>query len=367
MNNIARATNFYLDKNILITGHTGFIGSWLTKVLLMNGAKILGYSLDPPTEPNLYNVLDIGEKIVDVRGDIRDRQKISRIVSEFEPEIVFHFAAQPIVLDSYNDPTETFETNIMGTVNLLKSVQRVGATKTIIVMTSDKVYKNNDKSDPFRETDPLGGKDPYSSSKSCQDIIVSSFRESYFLDSGVGISSIRAGNIIGGGDWGNRRIVPDLVKGITENKVIRIRNPDSIRPWQYVLDVVFGLLELTDKMKKPRVYSGEWNFGPGAGLNPTVKELSDLLINYWGNGKYIIERDKAGLESTRLELDTSKVKFFLNYHPILPIKESIKETVQWYKEFYLNRENIKQFTEKIIKEYAARALLQPKVGNYEIE
>ena len=215
---------FYKGKRVLVTGHTGFIGSWLTKWLSMLNAEVCGYALSPPTIPNMYESLKMFPPIGDIRGDIGNKESLHKALEDFPPQIVFHLAAQPIVLEAYDNPAETYETNVMGTVNLLDSLRTINSVKVIIVMTSDKVYKNNEWVYPYREIDKLGGRDPYSASKSCQDIIVSSFRESYFVDLGIGISSIRAGNVIGGGDWGENRIVPDIVKGITENKIIKIIN-----------------------------------------------------------------------------------------------------------------------------------------------
>ncbi len=346
-----RYKRFYKGKKVLVTGHTGFIGSWLTKVLSMSNSRVLGYSLNPPTNPNMCDVIRLSENITDLRKDVRDKEALMKAIQEFEPEIVFHLAAQPIVLESYDNPVETFETNVMGTVNLLESLRRVGSAKVIVVMTSDKVYKNNGSSYSYREDDPLGGKDPYSASKSSQDIVVSSFIESYFDSMRVGISSIRAGNVIGGGDWGAHRIVPDVVRGLTEGKIIRIRNPDSVRPWQYVLEPISGMLLLAQRMWGDIKFSGGWNFGPNNKREITVKELVDEFLKKWGSGSYTIAKDNDAREANYLQLDISKAKNALDWFPKYNFEEIIDETVGWYKAYYENKNNIDSVTEKQIKAY----------------
>ncbi|MCW6157982.1 MAG: CDP-glucose 4,6-dehydratase [Thermoplasmatales archaeon] len=342
---------FFKDKKVMITGHTGFIGSWLTKWLLMKEADIKGYSLDPPTEPNMYNSIDLSKNIKDIRKDIRDVNSLRDTISEFQPELVFHLAAQPIVLESYDSPVETFDTNVMGTVDLLDNLRRINSVKVIIVMTSDKVYRNNEWVYPYREIDPLGGKDPYSASKSCQDIVVNSFRESYFNEMGVSVSSIRAGNIIGGGDWGKYRIVPDIVRGLTSNKIVKIRNPDAIRPWQYVLEPLSGMLMLARKMWNDVKYSREWNFGPNNQRAITVKELADKFIENWDTGSYSITKSNDKKESNYLELDISRAKNELNWFPRYGFEESVEKTVEWYREYYRDRSSINKITENQIMTY----------------
>ena len=350
-----RYKRFYKGKNVLVTGHTGFIGSWLTKVLSLSDSVILGYSLNPPTSPSMYDAIGLSKDVTDLRKDVRDKEALTKAIQEFEPEIVFHLAAQPIVLESYDNPTETFETNVMGTVNLLESLRKVGSAKVIIVMTSDKVYRNNEWVYPYRETDPLGGKDPYSASKSCQDIVVNSFRESYFDSMGVGISSIRAGNVIGGGDWGAHRIVPDAIRAITEKRSIIIRNPQAVRPWQYVLDPISGMLELAQKMCSNLEFSGDWNFGPVNSKPITVRELVETIINYWGAGSYRISQKKNynAKESNYLQLDSSKARMKLNWFTPYDFEETVRETVEWYRKYY-DRKDVDSETETQIKRYTER-------------
>ena len=343
-------SSFFSDKNILVTGNTGFIGSWLTKWLSLFDSEICGYSLGPPSTPNLYGVLGIEHVIKDVRSDIRDKKLLKNTIQEFQPEIVFHLAAQPIVLDSYDNPVETFDTNVTGTVNLLNELRQVDSVKTIIVMTSDKSYRNNEWVYPYRENDILGGKDPYSASKSCQDIVVESFRESYFSISEVGISSVRAGNVIGGGDWGKYRIVPDIIRAINSNNAVTLRNPNSIRPWQHVMELISGMLLLGKKMYENQKFSGAWNFGPEPWSAKTVKELTELFIQYYGKGKYEIETTSNAKESGYLQIDISKAKKELGWKPRYDTEESLKKTVEWYKSYYDSVE-IDKFTEKQIYDY----------------
>ena len=346
---------FFKDRKVMVTGHTGFIGSWLTKWLLMRDADIMGYSLGPPTKPDMYDVIGLRKDIRDLRKDIRDKKSLKEAIYEFRPEIVFHLAAQPIVIESYKVPIETFETNVIGTVNILDNLRRISSAKVIIVMTSDKVYRNNEWVYPYRETDPLGGKDPYSASKSSQDIVVNSFRESYFDSMGVGISSIRAGNVIGGGDWGKHRIVPDSIRAITEKRRIGIRNPQAVRPWQYVLDPISGMLELARKMWSNLEFSDDWNFGPVNYKPITVKELAEAIINYWGAGSYRIGQKKKddAKESNYLHLDSSKARMKLNWFTPYDFEETVKETVEWYREYY-DRKDVDSETETQIKRYTKR-------------
>ena len=342
---------FFLNKKVLVTGHTGFIGSWITKYLTLLNAEICGYALDPPSHPNMFEVLKLESEILDTRGDIRNKDLLRKTINEFQPEIVFHLAAQPIVLESYDNPVNTFDVNVTGTVNLLNEVRKVGSVKVIIVMTSDKSYRNNEWVYPYRESDVLGGKDPYSASKSCQDIVVNSFRESYFYNSGIAISSIRAGNVIGGGDWAPLRIVPDLVRGIVKGKTVKIRNPNSVRPWQHVLEPISGILMLAERMFKNNEFSGDWNFGPENHREITVKELAETFIGLWGSGKYSIDEMKSYNEADYLQLDISKAKRKLKWTPRYDFNVALKETIEWYKRYYNGETNMVEITEEQIEKY----------------
>ncbi|MCL6090741.1 MAG: CDP-glucose 4,6-dehydratase [Candidatus Thermoplasmatota archaeon] len=347
--------SFYKGKRILITGHTGFMGSWLTKWLTMLQADVTGYSLDPPTKPNMYEALTLSSEISDIRGDVRNTDLLRKTIQKFQPEIVFHLAAQPIVLESYDNPVETFDTNVTGTVNLLNELRKVESVKTIVVVTSDKSYQNNEWVYPYREIDALGGNDPYSASKSCQDFVVNSFRESYFSDSGVGISAVRAGNVIGGGDWAEYRIIPDLVRGIVKGETVRIRNPNSVRPWQHVLEPISGMLTLVKKMHMDRKFSDVWNFGPDSSREVTVKELAGKIVEYYGKGSYLIEQKTGFKEANYLKLDVSKAKKELGWHSHLDFESSLKNTVEWYKNYFNDQKNIDLVTKKQIEKYSSGA------------
>ncbi|MEM0134159.1 MAG: CDP-glucose 4,6-dehydratase [Thermoplasmatales archaeon] len=350
---IEEVKNFYKNKRVLITGHTGFIGSWLTKWLTMLDANVCGFALDPPTQPNLYETTDLSSKILDVRGDIRDAEILRKTLTSFRPEILIHLAAQPIVITSYNDPVETFDINVTGMVNLLNEIRKVKSVKELIVVTSDKSYKNMEWVYPYRESDILGGKDPYSASKSCQEIVIDMFRETYFVNSNVGISSVRAGNVLGGGDWAKNRLIPDLVRGAMDNQTTQIRNPESIRPWQHVLEPISGILALGEKLWSNTKFSGPWNFGPEHKGGVTVLELTKKFLSYYGVGKYEIRRGSDFMESQYLNLDISKAKKELNWAPRFDFDETVRETAEWYKRYSENPDSIDQITEKQILEYSS--------------
>ena len=343
--------DFFANKRVLITGHTGFIGSWLSKWLTMLNAQVCGFSLNPPSVPNMYDLINLRNSILDIRGDISNAESLQKVIHEFKPEIVFHLAAQPIVLESYDNPVETFDVNVTGTVNVLNELRKSDSVRTIIVVTSDKSYHNNEWVYPYRENDALGGRDPYSASKSCQDIVADSFRESFFSDIGVGISSVRAGNVIGGGDWAQQRIIPDLVRGMVKGETVKIRNPHSVRPWQHVLDPISGILTLAKKMYNDIKYSDAWNFGPENHKEITVKELVETFIGLWGSGNYSIEEMQSYNEANYLQLDISKAKRELKWTPRYNFSVALKETVDWYKEYYRNPTTIEKKTEEQIEKF----------------
>jgi len=342
---------FYADKKVLVTGHTGFIGTWLTKWLQLLGARVCGFSLGPNTEPNMFEAIDFSGWLKDVRGDVRNRELLEETINDFGPDIVFHLAAQPLVLDSYEIPFDTFDINVTGTAGLLDILRRYGKAKSIVVMTSDKVYKNDESSQPFSEDDTLGGRDPYSASKSCEDIVTHSYAESYFKNMHIGISSVRCGNIIGGGDWSKNRIVADIIRGISHDKKVYIRNPAAVRPWQYVLDPLGGILKLAERMLSNSNFSGAWNFGPMMDTPVTVGELSHKIISIWGRGELDLGREESGTEAKYLRLDIEKSKRELEWRPLYDISKSLRETVRWYRTFYDNRKEIDSLTSSQIEEY----------------
>jgi CDP-glucose 4,6-dehydratase len=326
----------YRGKKVLITGHTGFKGSWLSLWLSELGAEVIGYSLEPPTNPSLFEILNLKERINHIIGDIRDEENLKKVFKKYKPEIVFHLAAQPLVRFSYIAPRYTYEVNIMGTVNLLESVREISEVKAVIIVTSDKCYENKEWVYGYREIDPMGGYDPYSSSKGCVELIVSAYKRSFMDNLGIALSSVRAGNVIGGGDWQEDRLIPDCIRALSKGEVVKIRKPKAIRPWQYVLEPLAGYLLLGVKMLENREkFSGAWNFGPSDTDILTVEEVTKKVIEYWGEGRYeILEKEDDFHEATLLKLDCSKAHFLLNWYPVYDINEALKRTVKWYKRYY---------------------------------
>ncbi len=351
--------NFYKGKKVLITGHTGFKGSWLTQWLSELGADITGYSLEPPTDPSLFKILKLEYKINHIEADIRNIEKLKETFLNYKPEIVFHLAAQPLVRVSYNDPVETFDTNVMGVVNIFEAVKASKSVKIFINVTTDKCYENKEWIYGYKETDAMGGYDPYSSSKGCSELITNSYRNSFFNTKDYGIkhhtaiSSARAGNVIGGGDWALDRLIPDCIKSIVEEKIIKIRNPYANRPWQHVLEPLSGYLNLALLMnEKPKELSSGWNFGPFDNDILYVDKIVKKLIEYWGSGKYIVKNNNEPHEANLLKLDISKASYYLNWQPVYNTYTAIEKTVDWYKEYYINKKiNIKDFTLNQINDY----------------
>ena len=353
----------FKDKTVFVTGHTGFIGSWLTEWLCELGANVVGYSLEPTTDPSLFGSLELETRITHIISNVNDHAKLQKSIQEHSPEFVFHLAAQPLVKTSYEQPLETIQTNVMGTVNLLESIKKTSSVKACVVVTSDKCYENKEISYAYKETDPLGGYDPYSASKGAVELVTSSYRNSFFnpkdfADHGISLSTSRIGNVIGGGDWAKDRLVPDSIRSLSTNQDIHVRNPNAVRPWQYVLESISGLLCLTQKMyNAPLEYAQPWNFGPLI-TNPYIKvsELTSEIITNWGSGNWIDLSDKnEPHEANLLMLDSSKAIKNLDWHPVYSIKEAISETVGWYKKFYKNHGNMEQFTKNQILNYTRKA------------
>ena len=332
----------YKGKTVLITGHTGFKGSWLTLWLDLLGAKVIGYSLDPPTDPSIFMATGLSKRIVDIRGDILDSNKVFDTVKKYRPDFIFHLAAQPIVRSSYKDPYDTFNTNVMGTVSILESVRLSQNSAVCICITSDKCYENKEWDFAYRENDSIGGHDPYSASKGAAEIVIASYRKSYFYSSDqnktVSLSSARAGNIIGGGDWAVDRVVPDCVKALAKGNTICIRNPNAIRPWQFVLDPLLGYLCLASKMREnPEIYVGAWNFGPNYSNNINVQNLVKMVIREWGGGQFDEisgTENNAIHEANYLMLDIAKSVTKLGWKPVYDIDVAVQKTIAWYKEFF---------------------------------
>lgn len=342
--------DFYKDKKVFITGHTGFKGSWLCKVLIMAGADVMGYSLEAPTNPNLFSLLKLEKKVKSVTGDIRDLKKLSESVDSFRPEIVIHLAAQPIVRDSYKDPVYTYETNVMGTVNVLEAVRKCDSVKSFLNVTTDKVYQNNEWVWGYREDERLCGQDPYSNSKSCSELITYSYIKSFFQDKDVAISTARSGNVIGGGDFANDRIIPDCIRAAMSNEDIIVRNPHSTRPYQHVLECLGGYLLVVQKQYEDKKYASNYNFGPDENSCVTTGALVDLFCKIWGNIKWINKFDGGPHEANFLKLDCSRAKTELNWRPKWDIEKTMGSIVEWSKVFSEGKD-VSNITKKQIIEY----------------
>lgn len=332
--------NFWKNKTILVTGHTGFKGSWLCIYLLELGANIIGYSLDHKYENDNYNLTNLKNKIVDIRGDIRDFDKLNNVFNKYNPDIVFHLAAQPLVIESYKNPRETYETNVIGTLNVLECIKNISKKVTGIIITTDKCYENKEQIWGYRENDSLGGYDLYSSSKACCEILVDSFRNSFFnikdyQNHNKDISTVRAGNVIGGGDWSEYRLIPDFIKAFEYNNQVIIRSPKSVRPWQHVIEPLDGYILLAQKMyENPTEFSGSYNFGPDLKEIITVEDLAIKISALLEKSNlFKVEENDSFHETTLLFLDTSKAKLKLGWKPILDINETLKFTISWYKNY----------------------------------
>lgn len=355
--------NVFYGRRVLVTGHTGFKGSWLTLWLNAMGAEVHGYALAPSTSPSMFEAADIQSKMASNNiADIRDHQALLGVVREIEPEVIFHLAAQPLVRHSYREPRETYDTNVMGTVNLLEAVRDVASVRVCQVITSDKCYENREWVYAYRENDPMGGYDPYSNSKGCSELVVSSYRDSFFSNTGepnrVSLSSTRAGNVIGGGDWSEDRIIPDCVKALSSGKVIEIRNPHAIRPWQHVLEPLSGYLWLAaNQWIKPEQLNQGWNFGPTSAGNVDVSQIVSMVTGVWGKGEWN-EADvyKDTLHEARfLKLDITKATSLLGWSPVYTVSEAITETVNWYRNYYGCAHSVGAFTMSQIEKYAVCA------------
>lgn len=346
----AELQGFYSGKKVFVTGHTGFKGSWLCKMLDMFGAEVTGYSLKADTEPNLFEAAGIGKLAKNNFDDIRDLGKLKAAIKKAQPEIIFHLAAQPLVRESYANPVYTFETNVIGTANVLEALRECDSAKSAVMITTDKVYENKEQDYAYKETDRLGGFDPYSSSKACAELVVSSYQKSFFSNSHCNIASARAGNVIGGGDWSKDRLIPDVVRSVFENKKLEIRSPDSIRPWQHVLDPLNGYMILAEKLYSSKKYSGAYNFAPLNKETATVEEIIKSGISILGKGEYTIFKGEKPHEAKMLKLDAAKAHDELGWIPKLTIKEALTLTFEWYGAYY-NKKDSTELLEKQIEKY----------------
>jgi CDP-glucose 4,6-dehydratase len=354
-------SGIYKDKTVLVTGHTGFKGSWLVYWLKEMGANVIGYSLEAPTAPNHIELLKLN--IISIVGDIRDLDKLNDTFSKYKPDIVFHLAAQPLVRLSYEDPINTYETNVMGTLKVFEACRKANV-KAIVNITSDKAYENKEWIWGYRENDPMGGYDPYSSSKGCADLLANSYRNSYFnthdykKTHNTLLASCRAGNVIGGGDWAQDRLITDIMLSVSQGKKVTIRNPHATRPWQHVLEPLSGYLHIGQKLLEEKVEFGEaWNFGPSDEGSITVEEVVNHVKKHWDTIDYEINRDPNQLhEANLLKLDCSKAHILLKWKDVWDSETTFEKTVKWYKSYY--EENTKTLTKNDLDSYVNDAKLK---------
>ncbi|MDP2761383.1 MAG: CDP-glucose 4,6-dehydratase [Sideroxyarcus sp.] len=349
---------FWQGKRVLLTGHTGFKGSWLSLWLQSMDAQVVGYALAPPTNPSLFEVAGVGLGMTSVIGDIRDLEHLRRVFAEHQPEIVIHMAAQPLVRYSYIEPVETYSTNVMGTVNLLEAVRSTASVKAVVNVTTDKCYENREWAWGYRENEPMGGYDPYSSSKGCAELVTATYRNSYFhpakyKEHGVAIASGRAGNVIGGGDWADDRLIPDIMRAITQGKAVNIRNPHAIRPWQHVLEPLSGYLLLAQKLyEEGASYAEGWNFGPNDEDAKPVQWIVEKLTQAWGAGaSWVLDGGDHPHEAHYLKLDCSKAKSRLDWHPKWHLDEALNVIVEWQRA-YRDGKDMKALTLNQIQQYS---------------
>lgn len=345
--------SFYKNKKVLITGHTGFKGTWLCKILINAGAIVCGYSLEPPTTPSLFELSDVQKNMTSIIGDIRDYEYLKKTFYDFQPEIVFHLAAQPIVRDSYKNPKYTYDVNVMGTVNICECVRLTQSVKSFLNITTDKVYLNDEIANhPFREDEPLDGYDPYSNSKSCSELVTHSYKKSFFKDMNVSVSTARAGNVIGGGDFATDRIIPDCIRAIEKKENIIVRNPYSTRPYQHVLEPLYLYLIICEKQYNNKNYEGYYNVGPDECDCINTGDLVSLFCKKWGNDmKWINKHDGGPHEATFLKLNNQKIKDIFGWTPRWHIDECVEKIVEFSKVYFENKNNIPSEMDREIKEF----------------
>jgi CDP-glucose 4,6-dehydratase len=332
--------DFWQGKRVFLTGHTGFKGSWLSLWLFSLGAMVRGYSLNPPTTPSLFNEAKIDSLIDSYIGDIRDQDTLHKSMVSFNPDILIHMAAQPLVRYSYNEPIETYEVNVIGTAKVLEVARSCSNLKAIVNITTDKCYENDGRTEGYKENDPMGGYDPYSSSKSCAELVTSSYRRSFLQEQGIGLASVRAGNVIGGGDWADDRLIPDILRSFEKNKPVIIRNPKATRPWQHVLEPLSGYLVLAQKLyKDQKEYAEGWNFGPNEQDVKPVDWILDKMIDSWPNSSWKLDESSNPHEAGFLKLDISKSKSKLDWNPVWELSHTLERIISWHKA-WLNKENM---------------------------
>ncbi len=344
--------SFWKDKQVLLTGHTGFKGGWMSLWLQSMGAKVHGYALAPTTQPNFFSAANVAESMESHSiADILDAQKIKDVIEQIKPEIIFHMAAQPIVKYSYAEPVETYAVNVMGTVNLLEAARHSPSVKVIVNITTDKCYENREWLWAYRENEALGGYDPYSSSKACSEIVTAAYRQSFLAEKGIGVASARAGNVIGGGDWSEYRLIPDFFRAIENRQTLIIRSPNAIRPWQHVLEPLSGYLILAQKLySDPEKYASAWNFGPSDGAAKTVSWILNNMSEKIPNTQWEVDHNPQLHEASLLKLDSTKANKLLGWHPRWSLEESLDRIVEWHNQFNAGA-NLKEFSNLQIARY----------------
>lgn len=355
MEDLGMNAEFWRNKNVLITGHTGFKGSWLSLWLQELHANVIGLSLEPPSTPNLFSAADVASNMISIIGDVRDFHLVKTALANHQPEIIIHMAAQSLVRYSYQNPIETYATNVMGTVNLLEAARQTATAKAIINVTSDKCYENKEWLWGYREHDVLGGHDPYSNSKACAELVTAAFRNSYGkAETACGIASVRAGNVIGGGDWAQDRLIPDVMRGIFNRDDIILRYPHALRPWQHVLDPLHGYLQLAEQVyANPAEFAEAWNFGPNEQDVKSVGWVVDTILTLWDkNLSWKLDQAAKPHEATYLKLDSAKAKSKLGWKPRWNLEKALQETVGWYRA-YQSEQNMRDKTRSQINEYSS--------------
>ncbi len=343
---------FWRGKRVFLTGHTGFKGSWLALWLKRLGADVTGYALEPPTEPSLFSLANVSNSLQDVRGNVCDAEKLQNAVGRSKPEIVIHMAAQSLVRRSYQEPVESYATNVMGTVHLLEAVRHAGSVHAVLIITSDKCYENREWLWGYREIEPMGGFDPYSSSKGCAELATAAYRNSYFGNTETAVASARAGNVIGGGDWAADRLLPDMMHAALEGRTSKLRNPGAVRPWQHVLEPLSGYLILAERLcLEGQTFAEGWNFGPSDEDAKPVDWIASELASLWEDVQWENDGASHPHEAHHLKLDCSKAHERLGWTPLLPLGQALSWTIDWYKT-YARGSDVRQFTEEQIENYS---------------
>jgi CDP-glucose 4,6-dehydratase len=355
LEDVVMIDSFWSGKRVLLTGHTGFKGAWLALYLEALGAKLTGLALAPDKSPSLFGLAGLESHMDSVIGDIRDLQTVDAVVERSQPDITVHMAAQALVRRGYKEPVATYATNVLGTVHVLDAVRRLSNARACLVVTSDKCYENREWLWPYRENEPMGGRDPYSNSKGCAELVARAYRESYYREKGIALASARAGNVIGGGDWSEDRLVPDLVRGFAAREPTMIRQPKAIRPWQHVLDAIHGYMMLIERLwHAPADFAEEWNFGPTESGAVAVEVIADRVVAQWGDGATWAHDPESGVhEAHLLKLDSTKARTLLGWRPKLDVEHSVDWTVNWYRA-HASGINMRDFTRKQIDEFQAR-------------